>query len=114
MADFDESGGDMILDFIDSMNRKKGALESAVAQTASIISDGMNDDFQVATTSNVNQTIDYSGGLSKIEQAITAQVATSGANTNGTWVFPIYIGGDHIDTLVVDAIDRYNYRTGGH
>lgn len=114
LSDFNESGGDMIENFIDSMNSKQAELEQAVANTASIISGGINGNYDVATTSNINQTVDYSGGLSRIEQAITAQVASAAPAEGGTWIFPIYIGGDHVDTIVVDAIDRYNYQTGGH
>ena len=67
----------------------------------------------IATQSNVTQHVDYSGGLSRIEQAIVAAGA-SGAPEGATWVFPIYIGGEHVDTIVLDAIDRNNYTTGGH
>ena len=116
LSDFNESGGDMIENFIDSMNSKQAELEQAVVNTAGIISGGLNGNYDVATTSTINQTVDYSGGLSRIEQAITAQVAAAAAapGDGGTWIFPIYIGGDHVDTIVVDAVDRYNYTTGGH
>lgn len=114
LSDFNESGGDMIENFIDSMNSKQAELEQAVANTAGIINGGLNGNYDVATTSTINQTVDYSGGLSRIEQAITAQVAAASPGDGGTWIFPIYIGGDHVDTIVVDAVDRYNYTTGGH
>lgn len=117
LSDFNESGSDMIKNFIDSMNSQKKALESAVNDTASIVASGMNNSYEVATANKVTQTVDYSGGLSRIEQAITAQVnaqSAGGASGGGTWVFPIYIGGEHIDTIVMDSIDRYNYQTGGH
>ena len=113
LADFDTSGSDMIDEFIKSMNSEQGALESALTDTAGIISGDLGN-FDLATTSNVNQTVDYSGGLSRIEQAIMSAASNSGAGEGGTWVFPIYIAGDHVDTLVVDALDRYNYQTGGH
>ena len=74
----------------------------------------MNGSYEIATQSNVTQTVDYTGGLSRIEQAITASVATQGAGDVASIVIPVYIGGDHIDTIVVDALDRYNYSTGGH
>ena len=112
LADFDMSGGDMIEEFIDSMNSKRGDLESALASTAGLINADLGN-FDLATESNVHHTVDYSGGLSRIEKAITTQAASAGAE-GGTWVFPIYIGSEHIDTFVVDALDRYNYQTGGH
>lgn len=113
LSDFDTSGADMMTEFIDSMESKKGALEDALADTAGVI-DGDLGNFDLATQSNVKQTVDYSGSLSSIEQAITAKFTGSGAGDAGTWVFPIYIGNEHVDTLVVDALDRYDYQTGGH
>ena len=114
LADFDKSGADMIDEFISSMYGEQDKLENALASTAGLISADMGN-FDLATQSNVHQTVDYTGGLSRIEQAITSQVASAGANgQGGTWVFPIYIGTEHVDTLVVDALDRYNYQTGGH
>lgn len=113
LSDFDESGSDMVDEFIKSMNNEKGALESALEDTAGIISGDLGN-FDLATNSTVNQTVDYSGGLSRIEQAIMSSAARSGNGEGGTWVFPIYIGNEHVDTLVVDALDRYDYQTGGH
>ena len=113
LADFDESGADMIDEFIDSMESRQSALRSALDDTAGLINDEMDSDFNVATQGNVTQTIDYTGGLSRIEQAISAQVSAA-PNSNGQMIFPIYIGGEHVETLVVDALDNYNYTTGGH
>jgi len=113
LSDFDTSGADMIDGFIDSMNSQKGALQNALNDTASLIDNDLSG-FDVATQSNVTQTIDYTGGLSKIEQVLTAQVANASASGGGQIVIPLYIGNEHIDTLVVDAMDRYNYQTGGH
>lgn len=106
LSDFSESGGDMIDEFIKSMVREEPALARAVSDVAGLVSSGWN----VGSQAMVNRTTDYEGGLSRIEQA----VASAGASGDGTWVFPIYIGGEHIDTLVVDALDRHNYLTGGH
>lgn len=113
LSDFNDSGADMILNFIDSMNKEQSALEDALAETAGIIDKGMDHSYDIATQSNVTQHVDYSGGLSRIEQAIVAAGA-SGAPEGATLVFPIYIGGEHVDTIVLDAIDRNNYTTGGH
>ena len=103
----------MIDEFIKSMNSEQGALESALTDTAGIISGDLGN-FDLATNPSSNQTVDYSGGLSRIEQAIMSAASSSGSSEGGTWVFPIYIGTEHIDTLVVDAIDRHDYQTGGH
>lgn len=106
LADFSKSGGDMIDEFIKSMVKEQPALISAVNSTAGLISAG----WESGSQAMVNRTTDYEGGLSRIEQA----VASAGGSADGTWVFPIYIGGEHVDTLVVDALDRHNYLTGGH
>ena len=113
LSDFNDSGADMILNFIDSMNKEQRALEDALKQTAGIIDSGMDHSYSIATQSNVTQHVDYSGGLSRIEQAIVNSAA-AGAPEGATWVFPIYIGGEYVDTIVLDAVDRNNYTTGGH
>lgn len=115
LSDFSESGSDMIQNFIKSMNSQQNALKNAVNQTAAIISNGMDDSYTIATKSSVQQTVDYSGGLSRIEQAITAQAVPAAAAAGPAQiVVPVYIGSEHIDTIVLDAIDKNNYTTGGH
>lgn len=106
LSDFSESGGDMVDSFIDSMTKKAPELKAALNSMAGVINSG----WEAGSQSMVNRTTDYGSGLSRIEQA----VAASAGSGDGTWVFPIYIGGDHIDTLVVDAWARNNYLTGGH
>ena len=113
LSDFNDSGADMILNFIDSMNKEQKALEDALNETAGIIDSGMDHSYDIATQSNVTQHVDYSGGLSRIEQAI-ASAGAAAAPEGATWVFPIYIGSDLIDTVVIDAKSRYDYTTGGH
>ena len=110
LADFDKSGADMIDEFIDSMESEQTELESALNDTASIISRGFDNSFEIGANATVNHTSDIDNGLSGLTAMISALPNTSG----GTWVFPIYIGGDHVETMVVDALDRYNYQTGGH
>ena len=112
LSDFNESGSDMMKNYIESMESQRAALEAAVADTAGIIAAPFDTDYSIATSSNVHQTVDYTGGLSRIEQAITSQAASAGEGSQ--IVIPIYIGSEHVDTLVVDALDRYNYQTGGH
>ena len=108
LSDFSESGGDMIDSFIKSMEREQPALARAMSQTAAIVGAGWNAG-EASMLGGV--TPNYEGNMSRIEQAISAVGGTAGS---GTWVFPIYIGGEHVDTLVVDALDRNNYLTGGH
>lgn len=105
LSDFNESGADMVQNFIDSMESERYNLERAMNETANIIGGGMTADVAVQSFANPTES-----GLASLEQAIASRVGTE----SGTWVFPIYIGGDLVDTMVVDAIDRNNYRTGGH
>lgn len=109
---YNNPGEDMLKLYSEGINDGMSVLENTLAETASAINSDIGN-FNLATDSNVHHTVDYSGGLSRIEQAITSQAANAGAE-GGTWVFPIYIGSEHIDTFVVDALDRYNYQTGGH
>ena len=105
LSDFNESGSDMIQNFIDSMESERNNLERAMNDTASIIGNGMSAEVAVQPFSSPVS----DSGLASLEQALTSR-GTEG----GTWVFPIYLGGDLIDTVVVDALDRHNYQTGGH
>lgn len=105
LSDFGESGGDMIDTFIQSMEKEQPALLKAVNDTASLIGQGWT-----APTNTAVSSTDYRSGMSRIEQAISSYVGSG----NGQIVIPVYIGSEHVDTIVVDAIDRYNYATGGH
>lgn len=105
LSDFSESGGDMVDEFIKSMEKEQPALVRAVADTASLIGQGWNNPTNTAVTSS-----DYKSGMSRIEQAISSYAGSGSGNV----VIPVYIGSEHVDTIVVDALNRYNYATGGH
>lgn len=105
LSDFSESGGDMIDSFIKSMEREQPALVRAVNNTAALIGQGWTAPNNTAVSST-----DYRSGMSRLENAISSYVGTG----NGQIVIPVYIGSEHVDTIVVDALDRYNYATGGH
>lgn len=105
LSDFGESGGDMIDSFIESMKKEQPALVDAVNDTASLIGQG----WTIPNNTGVSST-DYRSGMSRIENAISSYIGTG----NGQIVIPVYIGSEHVDTIVVDALDRYNYATGGH
>lgn len=109
---YNNPGEDMLKLYSEGINDGMIEFENTLAETASTINSGIGN-FDLATESNVRHTVDYSGGLSRIEQAITSRAASAGAE-GGTWIFPIYIGSEHVDTFVIDALDRYNYQTGGH
>ena len=107
LADFDKSGGDMIEEFINSMNRETPELEAALNQTAGIISAGMDGANANAVISPFNS---IDNGISRIEAAISG----AGASGETTIVIPVYLGNDLIDTVVLNSIDKYNYSSGGH
>lgn len=113
LSDFNESGSDMMQNYIDSMMSQRAALEAAVAETAGIVAAPFDNDYSIATNSNIHQTVDYTGGLSRIEQAITTQAASAGME-GATIVVPVYLGTELLTTIVVNALDDYNYTTGGH
>ncbi len=46
-----------------------------------------------------------------VDQSFVPSLA--GAGGGGNWIFPIYIGEELIDTQVVTALDRANYKSGG-
>lgn len=110
LSDFNESGADMVKSFISSMESEYGELESALYDTANVISGGWNSSLEVSANAATNRTSDFESGFASITQALSGLGGADG----GTWVFPIYIGSEHVDTFVLDAIDRYNYQTGGH
>lgn len=49
----------------------------------------------------------------QIRNAVGTVETTQGAGMNGTFVIPVYIGGDKIDEKIINAIDAYNYKSGG-
>ena len=100
----------------EGVERGMSDLQNTLYSAASAINDemtGFDSTFEIVKRSEVRQSVDYSGGLSRIEQAITASAAANGME-GATIVIPVYLGSEHIDTLVVDALDNYNYRSGGH
>lgn len=105
LADFNESGGDMIKNFIDSMESEQAELEAALNSTAGLIGSDFNRSYDINTM--VNHTNEFDSGLARLEQVL-------GSGGAATIVIPVYLGSEHLDTLVVDALDRYNYSTGGH
>ena len=108
---FDDSMNSVARDMANSAAAAVDKVEGALNPLSNVSAEGID----VATQSNVKQTVDYTGGLSRIENALVAQVAgNAAAAENQTLIFPIYIGTEHVDTIVMDAVNRYNYTTGGH
>lgn len=94
LADFDESGADMIDTFINSMNSEDAALERALIQQGNIIYNGM--------------TNDYSGQL----DGIASQLGNLGGNGQ-PMVINLYLGTQRFASQVVSALDQQNYLVGG-
>lgn len=99
---FNNPGEDMLELFSQGIDDGMNDLEDTLYNTAATINSDLTG-LDMSPDVMVNRTTDFSS------------FAEAFAGTNGgTWIFPIYLGGDLIDTVVVDALDRYNYQTGGH
>ena len=96
LSDFDKSGGDMIDEFIQSMDGEYPELKRAMYQTANIINGGMT------TAPN------YSGALA----GISSQLAGLGGN-NGNYTINVQVGRNTLATAVIGAQQMENFRTGG-
>lgn len=94
LSDFNESGGDMIDSFIDSMDKEQNKLKMALNNTSEVIYEGMTGQ-------------DYTGQLS----GISAQLAGMGGG--GPSVINVYLGTSKLGSVVVGALNTENARTGG-
>lgn len=92
----DQWGGDMIEEFIGSMEHEQPELKKALYQTANVINTGMS------TAPN------YSGALA----GISSQLAGIGGN-GGNYVINVQVGKNTLATAVISAQQMENYRTGG-
>ena len=110
---YNNPGEDMLELYAKGIHSGMSDVQNALADTANMINADIGN-FDLATQSEVHHSVDYSGGLSRIEQAITSRAASVSAEGGGTWVFPLYFGTEHVDTIVMDAIDRANFQSGGY
>lgn len=92
----DEWGGDMIDEFINSMDEEYPELKRAMYQTANIINGGMS------------SAPDYAGALA----GISSQLAGLGGN-NGNYTINVQVGRNTLATAVISAQQMENFRTGG-
>ena len=51
-------------------------------------------------------------GTDKLREIMSEAIGNI-SQPSGDFIFPLYIGGKYIDTLVVGAVDRANFRSGG-
>lgn len=97
LADFDESGGDMIREFIASMNGEDADLQRALIQQGDLIYSGM--------------TSDYSGQLA----GISSQLGNLRPSGNGMpRVLNVYMGTGLVGSVVIDAMNTEYYLSGGN
>lgn len=96
LSDFDKSGGDMIQEFIKSMQGENPDLKAALYQESAIISGGFKGP-------------NYSGALA----GISSQLAGLGAGGSQI-IIPVSIGGERLDTIITKTQNNINYRSGGH
>ena len=97
LADFDKSGGDMIQEFINSMDSEDAALERALIQQGNIIYNGMSQD--------------YSGQLAGIASQLGAIGSAGGGMPP---VINLYMGTTRVGSVVVDAMNSEYYLSGGN
>lgn len=95
LADFDESGADMIDEFSNSMLGELGTLETALNITGNTIKGGME------------QSPNYSGVLSTISNGITSLGSQP-------VVVNVQIGDQTLESFVVGANSNYNFVSGGY
>lgn len=102
-------GEDMLELYSEGISDGMTEFQQTLYDTANAINEDIGN-MSLSSQIMVNRQSDFDSGMSRLEQAVSSIPGTE----SGTWVFPIYIGSDLVDTFVVDAIDRYNYQTGGH
>lgn len=93
LADFDTYAPDMMKLFA------KG-----ITDNADLVSSAMNNSFGVP---------DLEGLTAPVEGSQLALAGGGTAETNTNLTIPIYLGNELLDTVVLKAIDKNNYRTGG-
>lgn len=94
LADFDESGGDMIDVFAEGMLNELGTLQNALTLTGNTIAGGVTGS-------------DYSGVLGNIAQGV------AGLGSQPT-VVNVYLGDEEFSSFVVNANRNYDYQSGGY
>lgn len=99
---FNNPGEDMLKLYSEGIDEGMNDLEDTLYNTAATINKDITG-LDMSSDVMVNRTSDFSSFADAFTKA-----------NGGTWVFPIYLGGDLLDTVVVDALDRYNFQTGGH
>ena len=131
VSQFKEAGQNIMNGLIDGIREKISAVTDMVQNVASTVSGAFKGALGIASPSKVfeefGKFVDMGlaegiegnmrvvdgamGGLSTaVSGGLTVQAAGAGG---GDWIFPLYFGNELLDTAVVRAIDRANYKQGG-
>ena len=98
LSNFHTFAPDMMDLFAEGIEENINVVQKSVNDAAGVVAGGMT------------PTPDYTGAFGNIQSSL-GQIATQG---RGQIVIPVYIGNERIETLVVNATNRANYKSGGH
>ena len=104
LANFHTFAPDMLDLFSQGITQNISTVRDAMGSLASAVAEGTPVG-EVVAGSSMNRTLATDMGTG-------SQVAAAGAG-GGTITIPVYIGQNKIETIVVDALTRANYRAGG-
>ena len=102
-------GEDMMKLYAQGIEDGMTDFENTLYDTANAINDDIGN-LSMSSNIAVNRTSDFDSGFSRLE-AMFAQLA---GPAGGSIVIPVYFGTDHVDTIVVDALNRASYVSGGY
>lgn len=97
LSNFHTFAPDMMDLFAEGIDENINVVQNSVEDVAGVVAGGMT------------QTPDYTGQFTGLQDKLGQIAATAG----GQIVVPVYIGNERLDTLVVNAVNRQNYRSGG-
>lgn len=97
LSNFHTFAPDMMDLFAEGIDENVNVVQKSVEEVAGVVAGGMT------------QAPDYTGQFNGLQNTL-GQIA---ANGGGQIVIPVYLGNERIDTLVVNAVNRQNYRSGG-
>lgn len=107
--------------FIESINNMTDSLNKMLDVTDELIS-SYDDRFGLGYNSGIFNSVSVENSLREmfdkflVDLSNTLSYNTSGGTgsvNTGDWYFPLYFGGELVDTLVLTAQQRNNYRSGG-
>lgn len=98
-------GEDMLKLYSEGIERGMTDFENTLYNTANTINRDLTG-LDMNGNIMVNRTTDFGEAISSFEQLYS--------QANGTIVIPVYIGSEHVDSIVVDSLNRYSYRAGGN